>query len=336
LEKINGLPAVHFNSMKKIVSYIFFSLLTIISFGQINWINVDSLYQPLPTSTKIFKTTSSLNQKPFIAYALLVELNDPSLDFTVDTTFKRRLTPSAFYQKNNKPLAILNTSFFSFATHQNLNIVLKDGRQLAFQVHSIAGKGKDTMTWRHPIGSAIGINRFRKPDVAWVYTDSFSKYPLAIQQPIKPLKDSITLFSKQTFLKTAKAGHLNPKKWKMQTAVGGGPVLVQNGEIAIANDLEMKFAGKAIDDKHPRSAIGYTADGKLILLAIEGRRPGIAEGATLKETAQLLIELGCIEALNLDGGGSSCLLINGKQTIIPSDKEGERAVPGVFIIQLKN
>ena len=56
----------------------------------------------------------------------------------------------------------------------------------------------------------------------------------------------------------------------------------------------------------------------------------------MKETALLLIELGCVEALNLDGGGSSSMLINGKQTITPSDKEGERAVPGVFIIQLKN
>ncbi len=322
--------------MKKIVSYIFFSLLTICSFGQTNWINVDSFYQPLPTSTKLFKTTSPLNQKPFIAYALIIELNDPSLDFTVDTTFKRRLTPSAFYQKNDKPLAILNTSFFSFSTHQNLNIVVKDGKQLAFQIHSIAGKGKDTLTWRHPIGSALGINRFRKPDVAWVYTDSFAKYPLAIQQPIKPLKDSTALFSKKTFLKTVNDGQQNAKIWKMQTAVGGGPVLVQNGMIAISNDLELKFAGKAIDDKHPRSAIGYTADGKLVVLAIEGRRPGVAEGATLKETAQLLIELGCVEALNLDGGGSSCLLINGKQTITPSDKEGERAVPGVFMIKLKN
>lgn len=322
--------------MKKIVSFLFFSLLTISSFGQTNWVSVDSLYQPLPISAKLFKTTSPLSQKPFIAYALIVELKDPSLDFTVDTTFNRRLTPAAFYQKNNKPLAILNTSFFSFTTHQNLNIVVKDGKQLAFQIHSIAGKGKDTMTWRHPIGSALGINRFRMPDVAWVYTDSFAKYPLAIQQPIKPLKDSTALFTKQTFLKNLKSSQQKAKNWKMATAVGGGPVLVQNGKISIANDQEMKFAGKAIDDKHPRSAIGYTADGKLVIVAIEGRHPGVAEGATLKETAQLLIELGCIEALNLDGGGSSCLLINGKQTITPSDKEGERAVPGVFIIQLKN
>ncbi|MBL7750429.1 MAG: phosphodiester glycosidase family protein, partial [Chitinophagaceae bacterium] len=50
------------------------------------------------------------------------------------------------------------------------------------------------------------------------------------------------------------------------------------------------------------------------------------------QLAQMLKEIGCTEAMNLDGGGSSCLLINGKETIKPSDKEGQRAVPGVFLI----
>jgi exopolysaccharide biosynthesis protein len=45
--------------------------------------------------------------------------------------------------------------------------------------------------------------------------------------------------------------------------------------------------------------------------------------------------LGCVEALNLDGGGSSCLLINGKETIKPCDKEGQRPVPAVFLVHAK-
>ena len=83
----------------------------------------------------------------------------------------------------------------------------------------------------------------------------------------------------------------------------------------------------------PRTAMGYTSNHKLIILVIEGRHPGIAEGATLLQEAQIFKSLGCVEALNLDGGGSSCMLINGKETIMPSDKEGERAVPAVFLIK---
>jgi exopolysaccharide biosynthesis protein len=77
--------------------------------------------------------------------------------------------------------------------------------------------------------------------------------------------------------------------------------------------------------------MGYTKDNKLIILVVEGRNAN-AGGATLTQEAQILKGLGCVEALNLDGGGSSCLLINGKETIKPSDKSGQRAVPAVFII----
>jgi exopolysaccharide biosynthesis protein len=120
----------------------------------------------------------------------------------------------------------------------------------------------------------------------------------------------------------------------MQTAVGGGPVLLQDGEINISNNKELKFAGKGINDKHPRTAMGYTKDGKLIILVIEGRNKE-AGGATLTQEAQIFKDLGCWEALNLDGGGSSCMLVNGKETIKVSDTAGHRPVPAVFIIKNK-
>jgi exopolysaccharide biosynthesis protein len=101
----------------------------------------------------------------------------------------------------------------------------------------------------------------------------------------------------------------------------------------ITNDEERMFMGRAREDLHPRTAMGYTADGRLLILAVEGRHKGVAEGASLTDLADILLSLGAVEALNLDGGGSSCLLVMGKETIKPSDKEGQRAVPGVFLIE---
>ena len=121
----------------------------------------------------------------------------------------------------------------------------------------------------------------------------------------------------------------------MQTAVGGGPALIQNPDIKITNNEERKFTGNAINDKHPRTAMGYTKEGKLIILVVQGRYPGVAEGASLIQKAKILQDLGCWEALNLDGGGSSCLLVNGKETIKPSDATGQRAIPAVFVIRRK-
>ena len=320
--------------MRKALIFLIFFFHTSCLLAQQSWTRVDSLYAPLPTSMEVWKSTSPVDAKPSIVYLIRAKLSDPALLFTTDTSKNRRLTPRQFFEKNASPLLVVNTSFFSFTTHQNLNIVIRDGEQLAFQVHSIPGKGRDTLTWKHPLGSALGISSRRKADVAWIYTDSVSTYPLAIQKPVSPIKDSHSILSKNAFLSMFADNEV--KTWKMNTAIGGGPVLVQNGLMAIANEQEMKFAGRAIDDRHPRTAMGYTKDGWLLVLVAEGRHLGKAEGLTLKQTAQLLIDWGCVEGLNLDGGGSSSLLINGKSTIAPSDKEGERAVPGVFIIKRKS
>jgi exopolysaccharide biosynthesis protein len=67
--------------------------------------------------------------------------------------------------------------------------------------------------------------------------------------------------------------------------------LLQNGKIFITNEEEMMFTGKAINDKHPRTAMGYTKDGKLIILMVEGRNT-VAHGATLEQEAQILKDLG--------------------------------------------
>jgi hypothetical protein len=331
------------DSMKKIfVTGAMVVLIAPFCLGQLKWVKVDSLFQPLPPSVHVYKTTDPLDGKPNIAYYVEADLRDKKLDFTVDTTYQRRLTPSKFYEKNDRPLLVVNTTFFSFATNQNLNLVIKKGKLVSYNIHTINGRGKDTFTYRHPLGSAIGISKKRFADVAWLYTDSSMKFAYAIQGPVQPVKDSTARVSLNDFLSQLppvagvnRKDRRMPVRWKMQTAVGGGPVLLQDGEIKVTNNEEIKFAGKAINDKHPRTAMGYTRDNKLIILVVEGRNTGKAEGATLTQLAQVLKDLGCREALNLDGGGSSCMLVNGKETIRVSDSSGQRPVPAVFIIRGK-
>jgi hypothetical protein len=328
--------------MKRISILVIINLVAIVSSAQLKWVKVDSLFGSLPSSVHIYKTTDLLEGKPNISYYIEADLNDKKLVFDVDTTLKRRLRPSEFYTKNNNALVVANCTFFSFATHQNLNVVIDEGKLIGYNIHSIPGRGKDTFTYRHPFGSAIGISKKRKADIAWLFTDSTIKYPYARQGAVKPVKDSSNQFSKAAATKAIldqvpgeKRVKLDFGKWKMQTAVGGGPVLVQDGEINITNNEELKFAGKAISDKHPRTAMGYTRDQKLIIMVIEGRNTGIADGSSLTQLAKMLKDVGCYEALNLDGGGSSCLLVNGKETIKVSDSNGQRPVPAVFVIRSK-
>jgi exopolysaccharide biosynthesis protein len=308
-------------------------LLVIISpyslFAQLKWKNVDSLFQPLPINVHVFFTNDSLEGKPNIAYYVSAPLKDKELLFTIDTTLFRRLTPTQYFEKNNQPLLVMNCTFFEFKNNTNVSAAIKNGKLFGFNVHSIAGKGKDTLTYYHSLGSALGIDKNRNASVAWLYTDSSKKYAFASNTVVKNFKDSLPNLS---YKKMTSSNNLY--KWKMQTAVGGGPVLLKNGSIQITNKEEIKFSSKTgLTDKHPRTAMGYTNDGQLIMLVIQGRFPTKAEGATLVQEAQIFKDLGCVEALNLDGGGSSCLLINGKQTITPSDKEGQRPVPCVFMIE---
>jgi len=329
------------NSLSRCLFSFAFLLVSTVSLAQLKWQNADSLYQPLPSSVHVYFTDERIDTANFRAFYLIADLKDKNLDFTTDTTLGRRFTPAQFYEKNNQPLAVVNCTFFEFVHNSNLNLVMKNGNMIAYNRGTNPLRGKDTLKYAHIFNSAIGITKKRNADVAWTFTDSSERRPYALQAPQQAIIDSNEHFdlkeaSSHTSVVDGHRGGTTPllTKWKMKTAVGGGPVLLQDGNIQITNNEERKFYGKAINDKHPRTAMGYTKDNKLIILVVEGRNAN-AGGATLTQEAQILKDLGCVEALNLDGGGSSCLLINGKETIKPSDKNGQRAVPAVFIIQKK-
>ena len=296
------------------------------SMAQSHWKNVDSIYKPLPSSIHVYRWTDSLNGRPFIAYYVSAQLKDKHLIFSDQVADDKRFTPSQYYQLEQFPLLVVNCTYFSFETNQNLSMVMKDGRLVAYSVESLKGRGEDSLLYYYPTRGAIGIDRKRRADVAWTFTDSSHRWPYAFEEMPVVAKGEISAPS------IYELRDVEWKWWKMRTAVGGGPVLIHDDRIRITHKEEQLFYAGDFD-RHPRTAMGYTKDGHLIVLVIQGRSPGVAEGATLEEEAKILQDLKCHEALNLDGGGSSCMLINGKLTVKPSDKEGERPVPAVFLIR---
>ncbi|RYY21300.1 MAG: phosphodiester glycosidase family protein [Chitinophagaceae bacterium] len=293
--------------------------------GELEWKNVSAEFGALPVTLQVYKTTDSLKGRPFLGYYVTVELKDKKLNFTTQSGEGKRYTPSQYYLRNDSPLVVVNGTFFSFTTNQNLNPLIKEGKLIAYNVPALKSKLSDS--FYYPTRSAIGITRKRKADVAWLFTDTASNYAYAFQKD--PLiaagtKADPGIKDLKTFDKW--------RWWKMETAIGGGPVLIQNSKVRITNKEEQMFVNGE-NDRHPRTAMGYTKNGNLIILLIQGRFPGEAEGATLREEAEILLNLGCVEALNLDGGGSSSMLINGRQTIRPSDKGLERPVPGIFMVK---
>ncbi len=110
----------------------------------------------------------------------------------------------------------------------------------------------------------------------------------------------------------AKRVKLNIKlspEWKdVNHIISGGPYLIKNGEIYVDMTAQ-KLA--SIGGRNPRTAIGYTKDNHLIMLTADGRE-GASIGLTLMELANLMKEFGCFNAMNLDGGGSTVMYVNGQ------------------------
>ena len=110
---------------------------------------------------------------------------------------------------------------------------------------------------------------------------------------------------------------IEPGGGEIREAVGGGPRILRNGIISVEHRAE-RFADSFATRRHPRTGIGLR-DGELIMVTVDGRQPGYSEGMTLHELAQLFLDLGCQEAMNLDGGGSTTMVVRDKVVNSPSD-----------------
>lgn len=121
--------------------------------------------------------------------------------------------------------------------------------------------------------------------------------------------------------------------------VSGGPRLLARGRVRVRASLEgfdplsaQWFHGSFVTARHPRTLAGVRADGSLLLVTIDGRRPGWSAGATLHEAARVMRSLGAREALNLDGGGSTAMAVRGRTVSLPSDPTGERPVSDAIVV----
>lgn len=123
-------------------------------------------------------------------------------------------------------------------------------------------------------------------------------------------------------------------RWdQVRHAVGGGPRLLSGGQFAAGNFTGFEgFAAPFTDRRHPRTAIGALGDGRIVLLVADGRRPSHSLGMTLLELAAELRRLGAVEAMNLDGGGSSVLVAGGRVVTVPSEGTGERPVADALVV----
>jgi len=120
---------------------------------------------------------------------------------------------------------------------------------------------------------------------------------------------------------------------KTVSAVGAGPSLVKNSEIYLTT-LGEEFGSDVAGGRAPRTALGLTKDGKALLVVVDGRRRS-SVGLTLLELAQFMREQGAVEAMNLDGGGSSQMIVGDHTVNDPSDGRERKMGAGIAVIKTK-
>ena len=123
---------------------------------------------------------------------------------------------------------------------------------------------------------------------------------------------------------------LNPEWKNVRHIISGGPYLVKDGEVYV--DMTAQKL-QSIGGRNPRTAIGYTKDNDMIMLVADGRE-GHSVGLTLMELADFMQSLGCVNAINLDGGGSTVMYVNGSIVNRPQ-QTGGIALSNALVISKK-
>ena len=225
------------------------------------------------------------------------------------------------------------------------------------QAISISGinKSRDTdqlILYNHYYGSSTGTNQWGKellisPLNGWLVNDTLEYVVEKIEDYVGSMAipenkavlsahgASISFFD--NYVRTGDtlrlALSLQPASDKLQELVGGFPRIVKNGQnYALKGYKEEGGSSSFATDYHPRTAVGFNEDKtKLFLFVIDGRQTGLSRGMSLPELADFMIAQGVSEGINLDGGGSSTMVVAAKIKNSPSDGH-ERAVANALLI----
>lgn len=244
---------------------------------------------------------------------------------------------------------------------------LEDRRLVLQPVFAIQQNGRPAATFTRFSGSVnlgdrtvplAGVNVRARADSAFVYTSFWGNatpldsaaIELVVQNGVVTVVDSVAAGiripeqgqvvvlkgASRTAALGLRAGSAISWQGKLagleraREVVGGYPMLLQRGH-AVHHD-EAGLRTTFSDRRHPRAAVGIDRNGRIHIVAVDGRQAGYSDGMTLQELGDFLIAHGITDALNLDGGGSTTLVVGGRIVNRPSDANGERAVSNALLV----
>lgn len=233
------------------------------------WTNITSGYAGLPDGLSIYRSPEKLHDVNAVAYLAVADLNkvtwdvrsidDPKLQGTKDES----RTPSQFYSESPAPV-IVNGGFFYVdgGKRYSASVAVSGGRTYGVNINYAS---QDWVTMYYPTRGVF----YEKDGVraaGWTYYVNENNHylydnPAENSWNAKPLARPDASFPSKA------------ESFVANTAIGGGPVLLKGGEIRNTYPQELFDGPNGIlcDSRHPRTAIGSTSDGRLILFVCEGR-----------------------------------------------------------------
>lgn len=268
---------------------------------------------------------------------------NPALQFNCVKSSGAKKTPSKFFADLSKgkgtPALAVNGGYFAGAT--SVSMVVSRGQVLSRAWASFNWPSDENpQSVIYPVRSAIGQMKDGSFEIQWTYcTDISFSYHTAYPDLSVIGNNEKTRIFRSSAPTDDSSEFPGCFLWQPYEAIGGGPRLVCNGR----NVAEESYWMECLDSGGTsglsyvnRTAAGITADGKLILVVCDGRGANGSNGCTLPQLADKFLEWGCVDAMNLDGGGSSAMVGSGGAVLNhPSDSSGERPVVSAIVISEK-
>lgn len=267
----------------------------------------------MPASISVFETTDRLNGRNFHAWYAVADLSKGEVEIRVNIPDNLTTIDNQAASFDGACCIMTNGGYFYNTSHVGLAYV--DSKAVGYipQIQGSLRDDEENQILYNVTRGIFGVDASGRPAVHWAgTTNGIHRF---YDRPLPSVKGEA---------KYAPVSDLNPTTpltWAPVHAVSAGPVLLKEGKCPFDFTLTDKGSEYYLNNyeimpydifgpavRPDRTAVGRTADGKVILFICDGRIPS-SDGATLTELAMILKGLGCVEALNLDGGGSTGMMV---------------------------
>ncbi len=283
-------------------------------------------YEGLADGIEIYKTTSQLNGRNFNAWYAVADLSKVDFKVTYPETTGSKKTVQSQAEAAEGCQVLINGAIYG---NYNIGVIMTEGQMTQEWHGEIEGCYWATNSQLYQITRPIiGVDRDGKAGAYWVgvpQQGTFYYYD----------RPQASVVGQAKYGPVSATSPVEAADWAPYYAISCGPMVLYDGKVAADNSMVDDthyytnyecWDESGVYSAHPdRSAVGVTADGKIVLFICDGRIDA-SQGAYMKELGPVMKSIGCVHAMNLDGGGSTGMWVSGAGMINYKDGSSWRAV----------